>query len=225
VFDVRGNSGGNSYWGNQILRGLYGDAFYEAMDTDLFDKQYVEWRVSPDNIKHVRDIASNTRLRAGDDAARQWDRIAAGMTDAQARGERLFAEKYPRNGSGTRPASLFKGKLFLLTDWSCGSACLDFADRVRALPNATHAGRTTNADSIYMEVRGVALPSGIVHINFPTKVYRNRPRGNNEPYIPQAKFEGDMNDTAALESWIYVLATSNSSALSGGRSPSSLPEK
>ena len=53
-----------------------------------------------------------------------------------------------------------------------------------------------------MEVRGVTLPSGIASLNLPVKVFRNRPRGHNEAYVPAMRYEGDINDTAAVEKWL-----------------------
>ena len=36
-------------------------------------------------------------------------------------------------------------------------------------------------------------------------LYRNRPRGNNQPYVPHHAWKGSMADTAALEKWILSL--------------------
>ncbi len=106
---------------------------------------------------------------------------------------------------GPPPTNPVAGRVFLLTDGDCGSACLDFADMVRALPGAQHVGRTTSADSVYMELRSVPLSSGIARLAFATRVYRNRPRGNNQPYVPHHVWRGDIADTAALERWISSL--------------------
>jgi hypothetical protein len=57
-----------------------------------------------------------------------------------------------------------------------------------------------------MESSYLQLPSGVVELGFATKVYRNRPRGNNQPYVPRHRFAGDMRDTPALERWILGLA-------------------
>jgi hypothetical protein len=34
------------------------------------------------------------------------------------------------------------------------------------------------------------------------KVYRNRRREHNEPYIPHALYEGDITDTRTVRDWI-----------------------
>jgi len=208
VFDVRGNGGGNSSWGKQILDALYGKEFLDRTTRPRFAGQYVDWRVSADNVKHVRDIVAQITREQGAEAPAlpYFTQIAEGMEKALERGEALF--HLPDDGddgpasTSPIPAPLYKGKVILLTDTTCASACLDFSDEVRPLPNATHVGLATSADSVYMEIRGIGLPSGIGWVNLPVKVYRDRPRGHNEPYVPQRPYEGNINDTGAVETWI-----------------------
>ena len=70
---------------------------------------------------------------------------------------------------------------------------------------AVQVGQVTSADTVYMEIRRQPLPSGLMDAAIPMKVYRDRPRGNNEPYRPDFPWTGDMTDTAALEAWILAL--------------------
>ena len=205
VFDVRGNGGGNSAWGNDILGALYGADFMRAAVSPRFDKQYVEWRVSKDNLAHVRSIVQDVKAQQGAESenAKYFQSVADGMEKALAEGRALFRrvdDEESTTPSAAPPA--FKGKVILLTDRKCASACLDFADRVRLLPNAQHLGLATFADSVYMEVRPADLPSGVGRLALPVKVYRDRPRGHNEPYVPHVAYEGDINDTAAVEKWV-----------------------
>ena len=196
VFDVRGNTGGNSKWGNQILNGLYGQPFMQYAVMPHFAKQVVDWRTSKDNIEHVRGFGPGS---AG---------VVAGMEAAAAEGRALW--RRPAVDAEKPPAAepLYRGKVVLLTDRRCASACLDFADLVRLLPNATHVGQPTSADSVYMEVRPVDLPSGVGRLGLPVKVYRDRPRGHNEPYVPHVVYEGDINDTTAVEGWVLAKVSS-----------------
>ena len=105
-----------------------------------------------------------------------------------------------------RPALLPKlaGPVYVLTDSTCMSACLDAVDLWTAL-GAIQVGRATGADTLYMEVRQVKLPSGLTQVSMPMKVYRGRARGSNEPALPKYRFDGDIGDTAALERWIAGL--------------------
>ncbi len=210
VFDVRGNGGGNSAWGDDILKALYGEEFLRATVFPRFDRQYVEWRVSKDNLAHVRGIVEDVKAQQGADSenAKYFQRVADGMEKALGEGRALFRLMDDDDEEGrteARPTLVFKGKVVLLTDRKCASACLDFADRVRLLPAAQHLGLATSADSVYMEVRPADLPSGVGRLGLPVKVYRDRPRGHNEPYVPQVTYEGDINDTAAVEKWVLAM--------------------
>ena len=53
-----------------------------------------------------------------------------------------------------------KGRVVLLTDYWCNSACLDLMDLFLRLPGTVQAGTETNADTIFMEETNVDLPSG-----------------------------------------------------------------
>jgi hypothetical protein len=91
------------------------------------------------------------------------------------------------------------GKIVLLTDAKCFSACLDFADTVLKVPGALHVGETTSADAVYIDGWRMLLPSGNV-LSFPLKVWRNRVRGNNEPLRPSVEIALDTLDDAAIHS-------------------------
>jgi Peptidase family S41 len=210
VFDVRGNEGGNSSWGVKLLYGLYGEPFLNAALAGKpgTRRSYADWRVSADNLAMVRDNIESVTAQLGPEARHTLGlkAVEKGMVDALAQGKALlhFNEDdyvYPERTEPI-PAPEFNGKVVLLTDGRCASACLDFADHLYRLPNFTHAGRTTSADSVYMETRSVTLPSGMASLSIPTKVYRNRVRGHNEPYTPHWQYEGDVSDTAAVEKWI-----------------------
>jgi hypothetical protein len=137
-------------------------------------------------------------------------RMEVGMKEALKKRQAFF--RLPDEGpkevkrAEALPASPVRGRVFLLTDGRCASACLDFADSALAMPGVTHVGLPTSADSVYMEVRSQLLPSGAAKLGVPIKVYRNRPRGHNVPYVPKHRYDGDLGDTAALEAWMLGLA-------------------
>jgi hypothetical protein len=213
VLDLRGNGGGSSDWSRQIAEILWGRG---ALDRLPSDGTYVEWRVSRANLDSIKD--SYERRREGgvlSPEARTWyETVIAGLTAALARGDALWrqpddeAEQAQAGTSHTAPPPL-AGVVYVLTDEACGSACLDAVDLWRAL-GAVHVGRTTSADTLYMEVRSLKLPSGVTGFSLPMKVYRNRARGSNEPVVPVYSFEGDIADTAAVERWIVSLETRRS---------------
>jgi hypothetical protein len=96
--------------------------------------------------------------------------------------------------------------VFLLTDNECASACLDFTDVVRRLPNVTHIGLPTSADALYIDNTEAMLPSGLAWLSYSMKVYRNRLRANNEWYEPKIRWPGGVMSDEAVTTWIAQLA-------------------
>lgn len=207
VLDVRGNTGGSSVWGHDLLQALFG-AVPEPADAAV----YVEWRVSSGNQRHVEAIAARLGEQFGPDAsvAAGFRQIADGLLAALRRGQSLYREPdEPAPASLQKPPgrldeTALKLPVFLLTDGRCASACDDFVDMALRYPNVVHVGAATDVDSPYMEIRPVPLPSGIATLNLATKVYRNRPR-TGKPFVPVHAFDGELSDTAALERWIAAL--------------------
>ena len=177
------------------------------------DSDAVDWRASAANVASLADYRA--RFAAAPDAdpavTRYFATAAEGIAAARAAGKPLWRE----------PADLYKpdspagpvaavpapaAPVYVLTDWSCGSACLDAVDLWKAL-GAVQVGQETSADTLYMDLREDVLPGGRVRAAIPMKVYRGRPRGSNVPQVPAYRFAGDMRDTTALERWVAGLTT------------------
>ncbi len=218
VFDVRGNTGGSSAWGDRLLEGLYGEAYYAARvrQSPVFRSAYVEWRVSRDNLAHVGALITQLTREQGADSpiVKELGVLQRGMEEARKKGQALYREpdEPTQPAPATPPEPGTRARVFLLTDGRCASACLDFADRVLQLPGVTHVGRTTSADSFFMEVRPVELPGGVARLVLPVKVYRDRPRGHNVPYVPKVRYDGEPGDTAAVRRWIEALVAEGAPA-------------
>lgn len=201
VLDVRGNTGGSSSHGLALAKGLWGEPFVEdAYRRAMRDRPpiVIDWRASQAVQTHVEGLAA---LHPAFAAA------ARGIAEARAAHRPLFSQPEPplEPPSATPIEPATQARVFFLTDGRCASACLDFADLLlRVLPGVVHVGAPTSADTEYMEVRRVALPSGLGVI-LPTKIWRNRARGR-EPYVPAHRFAGELGDTPALERWIGGLA-------------------
>jgi hypothetical protein len=90
-------------------------------------------------------------------------------------------------------------KDMVLINHLTASASLDFIDNLKILDHPVIlVGETTSADRLYMEIKTVELPSKLAHLVYPIKVYRNRRRGDNEPYHPDIVSEGNLDDTQIL---------------------------
>jgi hypothetical protein len=205
VFDVRGNHGGSSVYGTMVAEAIWGEDFIAAVRPRT---EAVDWRVSRGNYRFLKDFnLARTERRFGPDApeTRSYAEFVAQFEDALARGE-TFLTRSVEPARSAAPANPVRARVFLLTDDRCFSACLDFADILRGIEGVTHVGLETSADAIYIDNRGVELPSELGRLGFSMKVYRGRVRGHNESYVPHRAWTGDITDTAALERWIVSLA-------------------
>jgi hypothetical protein len=206
VFDVRGNGGGNSQWGVDLAQALYGKEHFDSVLTPIFSQGKAYWRASADNTAAVANIVEQVTTQFGADAeiTLTFSDLAARMAQHSATDlvPQSVTNSTPETESAIKP-SLTGARVVLLTDESCGSACLDFADMLLPL-GAIHAGLPTFADTVYMDIRYLALPSKLGQFSLPQKVYRNRPRGNNQPYQPDMAwwYHGDMQHNDQLEAWL-----------------------
>ena len=205
VFDLRGNDGGSSTWITEIAKAIWGDAWIQSRAKGA---DFVEWRVSDANLEAV---AGNQKAYADNpEVATYLRRIAAGLGEANARGDTLWRQ--PRQeGTGApdgeipaKPVTTMRARTYVLTDHGCASACLDAVDVLLAA-GATPVGQETSADTVYMEVRTEELPSGRAQVHLPMKVYRGRARGNNQTVRPDHEWTGEMSDTAGIEAWLVKL--------------------
>jgi len=101
--------------------------------------------------------------------------------------------------TGAQPKR-YAGAMAVVTDGACASACLDFMDVILAYPGVIHLGRTTSADTRYLEVASYEVTDQL-RVGVPRKAWFGRPRGNNEPYVPSRIYPGDIRDDAAVRDW------------------------
>jgi hypothetical protein len=95
-----------------------------------------------------------------------------------------------------------KGKVYILTDYACQNACLDFMDLVTRLPNVAQAGNTTGTDTIFVEPETVIL--GNARLTFPLRAWLDRSRASNVAYTPAPNltWTGAYNDENGFRAWL-----------------------
>jgi hypothetical protein len=212
VLDMRGNTGGNSGWGSQVARKLYGNSAVDRIEGQF--NWTVDWRVSAQNAMSQRHWATIAKQNGQIEEARERNELADELEIALSQGQTYLR----RNDSIHLPItdkeaqSPFKGQVFLLTDNNCASACLDFADIARRLPDVLHIGLPTSADAVYIDNTDVELPSGQGQLSYSMKAYRNRIRANNEWYEPHVRWPGGSLTDSDLAFWVKNLKTKKPSA-------------
>lgn len=177
VFDITGNTGGNSYYGTQLIQSLFGKDYFKTQEYKYLKNVYVDWRASQGNADYLEKnlaIFRNEKLVKGiKQAAQQNKPYYQELTEQP---EKDFAQMT------THPVT---ASLFVIIDHLNGSAALDFIDELKLMNYPiTLIGHATNKDRNYMEVRGFDLPSKEGRFSLPIKVYRGRLRKDNVGYNP-----------------------------------------
>ena len=211
VLDLRGNDGGSSMWGE-----LFAESLWDRTP-DEEDASYVEWRVSEGNIAYWETVPSMIREQVGEaHSAYLWTKhvlrhLEASFKDGNSlwRETPLEGEEEPHDASTAPDEDLvtptYSGPVVVLTDTTCGSACLDAMSLLTRVPEVVHVGNVTAADTQYMESRAAALPSGLATMVIPIKVYRDRVRPDGGYFTPEFLFEGLHWTDEALRAWVLSL--------------------
>ncbi|MDF3839822.1 S41 family peptidase [Cupriavidus basilensis] len=202
VLDIRGNNGGRTLVGYQVLSALFKDAIKRTPSSEQVESK-AYWRVSATAREALE--AHKTELTQTEGPAsltyRLLDTLLSRMNEAASLGQTFIEQMDVPLDELAEPGRPFAGKLVLVAGSNCASACLDFVDMVLSIPGAVHVGSVTSADTRYSDIADVSLPS-TAKMWIPLKVWRNRNRGDNEPYVPKFTFDGDLNDTAAVQAWV-----------------------
>jgi len=212
VIDVRGNNGGNSEWGVEVAKAIYGEAFIQQHRRANPDNSYALWRVSDANAKHLQNVLPWIKEQFGEENNMylSFSSLTTKMKTAVKAGDSFIRQGdddiIPEVSSGVKVQAESNAKVLFLTDSDCGSACLDFADLLLTLPNVHHIGQETGADTVYMDIRHVKLPSGLGSYSLAQKVYRQRPRKHNQSYVPQHFYPANIADTPKVKAWIKTLS-------------------
>ncbi|MBK6704237.1 MAG: hypothetical protein IPG56_11110 [Caulobacteraceae bacterium] len=217
IIDVRGNGGGNSEWGAEIARAVWGDEVISAIP-ESNPGGATDWRVSQRNLDYINSFAPQLIQQFGEDSAvAVWIRQSQqGFATALASGQPIWRERdagetgpIPQGGGYTqrRPqgASPIPAHVYMLSNGTCASACLDFADIVMHIPGTQLIGMDTAGDGLLMEIRDQTLPSGLARVNLPLKVYRGRARGALEAYHADIAYDGVWDDLA-VRNWAIEVA-------------------
>lgn len=212
IFDVRGNRGGDSSIGDRIFEAATGGLEFDRRDIESLPRYYAQWRVSGHLLSFLDRVIEDSITLYGPDSARVDEdkgfraKVLAAMSsgedwvDQEAGYAITQADVIRRNGRLRRSPTA----VALLTDSGCVSACLDFADVVLQVPGAIHVGESTGADSVYMVGSVARMPSGNA-LRVPVKVWRNRLRGNNQPYVPTVKIDLDAGEDKIRQQVVGVL--------------------
>jgi hypothetical protein len=205
IFDVRGNHGGDSAWGEELVSALWGKDWVKWI-TGKFDET-TDWRASPSNYEFIESMIQREKTAGLDEQVEYLNRVRDAMKDALDSGGALArVDDRPKPQTETPPQNRVTGKVFFFTDNVCASACLDLADLMVRLPHVQHVGLPTSADAIYIDNTYSTFSSGLAGLGYSMKVFRNRVRGNNEWYTPKIPWPGGEMTDESIAIWIASIS-------------------
>lgn len=201
VLDLRGNYSKGFVYVQQLVQVLYGSA--PSKGGSMGNEQRV-WRVSPDNFEYLDQQALPQLAEAeGKDSGAYQNlyKNMLNMKQALAQHVLYYTELAPLKPRTENQAAPPAGKVLVLVDNYCVSACLDLLDAIKVYTDVVLVGQHTNADTIYRQTRNAVLPSGN-HLMLPMTIIKNSVRQNNQYYQPCYTYSGNIVDTQAVQDWL-----------------------
>jgi len=208
VIDLRGNGGGDSSFGERLVAMLWGQEFVDRYRPALGPTIWRASKLNRDYWATEMKQASTEPSYSAEEKA-EMNSILAEYDKAITEGKPTFeipGAMRPKFFSAAEPNPMH-GRVMVLTNDACNSACLDTMDLLMALPGVVQAGTTTSADTIFMELTIVdPLPSGRGMFAFGHKAWIERPRGSNKPYTPAPAltWQGEPNDEDGFKAWLNL---------------------
>ena len=213
VLDVRGNGGGNYNWFTAFLEAFWGTDYADHYAT-------ARLKIVPvfvdDPTRPARPPSASASAPAQPRADplntppdRPMDQLLKGYSARPAAGgTTVYAAtvgSLPDAALKPAPSNPVQARVFVLTDYNCASACISFLDELHRIPGVVQVGRESGVDSRTGTPLNYPLPSGNGNLNVPSLVREGRERGDNIPWRPDVRYDGDIADTAAVLAWIEKL--------------------
>jgi hypothetical protein len=201
VFDLRGNGGGDSTWGNRALQALYGKEYGERLgDTAAYSKLMIADQATVDLYQRyvgLPEFAASKGdfedvLHKLETAHRGGEKMAQveGGTREQAA---ALAAQLRRRPGGPRVAAVI--------DRGCFSSCMNFVQQIGSMADTVLLGESTLGYSPYGEINQFKLPSGNGKLHLPSAIYTAF-QATREPFVPDLPYPGNMADEPALMKWV-----------------------
>ncbi len=206
IFDLRGNGGGDSSWGNRALQALYGEAYGEELgNTASYVKSLIADQATIDLYRRYASLEQFASSKP------EFERMIPKLEASMAKGEPLarvdyasrevaaaLAAKVRRRPGGPRVAAVI--------DRGCFSSCMNFVQQISSMSDTVILGEPTIGYSPYGEIGPYKLPSGRGTIMVPSAVYTAF-QATREPFVPTVRYNGNMADDDKLMAWVNATLT------------------
>jgi hypothetical protein len=199
VFDLRGNGGGDSSWGNRALGALFGTAYAEKLaEAGGASKYLIADQATVTLLKHYIEAPEFA-------ASREESQADLARVEAAMRSRQRLALVWGKDESGVLPAPVWPRphgpRIAAIIDRECFSSCMNFLQQILATGDSVVLGEPTNGYSPFGEINRRELPSGHGALYVPSALF-NTATAAREPFAPDIPFAGNMADDAALQKWV-----------------------
>ncbi|MDO3388253.1 S41 family peptidase [Gilvimarinus sp. SDUM040013] len=214
VFDLRGNEGGSSSFGNEILQALIGTdnmRFIHSRYNHTSGGMDARFRASWKLYWSYDWLLQQALANQGEDSSMvaHLQKLQVRLKLALDNGEDFFWQSewtdidVPAAEEATPPQWQYPGNIYVVTDRYCISACLDFMDLLKQIPGVIHVGEPSDADTAYTQVAPMwhEYAKEAYSFSVPIKQWNKRLRDDNEPYSPDKEYPGNIFDTQSLQAW------------------------
>lgn len=189
VVDLRGNGGGNFAFAEAFVLELAAGELERLDEAEVMSVAAIEGRLNTARYEIARG-------NVGDDVRPHYDRHIDALTGLLRRAReadqgRVEIERTGKTVQG-RAETSYAGRIVLLADDGCASACEMMIALARQLPNTILVGDATRGAMEVGEVATFRLPSSGVTVRFGTRRYDD-PRGKFEEargFEPDVRVEG-----------------------------------
>jgi len=214
VFDLRGNNGGNSTWGERFATILWGDAAVAARTAEIDSRPGQRsgkyFRGSPQASTAARALGDEFKAMGADFAsvAGYWYEVADRIADAP-NGDRVLVhdpccDRTPPTSKIALVPGVYKKPVYVLIDAGCFSSCVVGANRLIE-QGAIAVGETSGQNEEYGEVATPPpLPSGLADYLLPISIIRQP--SETLRVVPRVPWMGAMDADSELETWISRMA-------------------
>jgi hypothetical protein len=186
VVDLRGNGGGNSFWGTTWIKNLFGYLPNDGEEDSVL--------VTPGNSAHYERFFQFLKKTDGIADARTEKVWASFLHTLRTGTTGQFAhlEDIDPPAPQGKNKSLFHGKIFVLTDYGVFSSGETFLEELLSMPRTQQVGIPSNASTYYSDIRFDYTPAGLPYM-FPTKLQTKKvpARKSGEALTPAFPLELD----------------------------------
>lgn len=201
VFDLRGNGGGDSSWGNRALQALYGKQYGESLNgAAAYSKQLIANAATVAVYRRYIDAPEFAASKA------EMEGIVQQLQAAIRNGQKMAdVEGGTREKALALAATLRKRpggpRIAAIINRGCFSSCMNFVQQIGTIGDTVLLGEPTLGYSPYGEIDRVDLPSGHGTISLPSAIYVSL-QATRAPFVPALPYPGNLADEKALMQWV-----------------------